>query len=505
MGLPDVALGVAVVSTPAIASVVAGLLGVSGIVAGVLAPAGPAAADIPAAHVVTAPVVPGPEGGVPRPFIGPDPVGGGASLDTLARLDGVALLDQLARLTPGEFDAFLAKNPTALDELSANPPAAAAVAEWWAGAPTAARTLLTMDLPGVLGNLEGLPYQVRDAANRAFLNDTVAGIRAQLDAGVGRAMEDELTARLVMLDSVQEALKRGPSGAARTLIALDVTGEGRAVIGIGRLEAADYITFYVPGMYVGVSQQLVDWAGNAETGLLEQREWLDRLGRDAEVATIAWIGYHTPTVVSIGSLDLAFQGRIALTRSLQGLDAVRGSAAGASGLGSGGLRAAGPVPDGPLTDATPAPFVTVVAHSYGSTAAMISLEDDDVAIDALVMVGSPGGPATNVDELKVADGNVWVAAAETDPIQLTGVYGSQPLDAGFGAHHFSVKATTDPITGEELADISGHVYYFWPGTTSVRNTALIAIDEGRYVTTDAPADVTATRVAATRGSGDGGS
>ena len=38
MGLPDVALGVAGVSTPAIASVVAGLLGVSGIVAGVLAP-----------------------------------------------------------------------------------------------------------------------------------------------------------------------------------------------------------------------------------------------------------------------------------------------------------------------------------------------------------------------------------------------------------------------------------------------------------------------------------
>jgi len=46
-----------------------------------------------------------------------------------------------------------------------------------------------------------------------------------------------------------------------------------------------------------------------------------------------------------------------------------------------------------------------------------------------------------------------------------------------------VKAMTDPITGESLADISGHVYYFWPGTTSVRNTALIAIDQGGLVTT----------------------
>jgi hypothetical protein len=42
----------------------------------------------------------------------------------------------------------------------------------------------------------------------------------------------------------------------------------------------------------------------------------------------------------------------------------------------------------------------------------------------------------------------------------------------------------DPVTGAELTDITGHVYYFWPGTTSVRNTALIAIDQGGLVSTD---------------------
>jgi len=452
-----VLLGVALLSTPAIASVVAGALGLSGI--------GAAAPVVPAAPIVA--VAPASAGiGIPEPFVGPDPVGGGSSLDLLARLDGVTLLEQLARLTPGEIDAFVAGNPAALADLAARPPAAREVASWWARVPAESRAALSLDVPGVVGNLEGLPFGVRDAANRTFLAQTIAGIHAQLDAGVGRAMEDELRKRLVMLSSVERALETGSSGAERTLIALDVEGEGRAVIGIGALESADYVTFFVPGMYVGVTQQLVDWAGNAETSLLEQRAWLERLGIEGEVATVAWIGYHTPTVVSIGSLDVAYEGRAALTRSLQGLDAVREVT---------GLRSAG---------AAHEPFVTVVAHSYGSTAAMISLGHDDVAVDALVLVGSPGGPAKTVHDLKVAGGNVWVAAADSDPIPRTGVYGNQPLDEEFGAKVFSVKGMTDPVTGERLDDISGHVYYFWPGTTAVRNTALIAIDAGDLVSTD---------------------
>jgi pimeloyl-ACP methyl ester carboxylesterase len=136
--------------------------------------------------------------------------------------------------------------------------------------------------------------------------------------------------------------------------------------------------------------------------------------------------------------------------------------------------------------------VSIVAHSYGSTAAMLALQENEVSVDSLIVVGSPGSPATNVSDLKVAGGNVWVAAADTDPVPRSGVFGSQPLDDSFGAHRFSVKAMTDPITGEKLDDITGHVYYFWPGTTSVRNTALIAIGHGELASTDdAPAKAAA--------------
>jgi pimeloyl-ACP methyl ester carboxylesterase len=137
-----------------------------------------------------------------------------------------------------------------------------------------------------------------------------------------------------------------------------------------------------------------------------------------------------------------------------------------------------------IAQAPAGPYVSIVAHSYGSTAAMLALQENDITVDALILVGSPGSPATSVDDLKVAGGNVWVAAADTDPVPRSGVFGSQPLDPDFGATHFSVRAMTDPVTGEKLDDINGHVYYFWPGTTSVRNTALIAIGHGDLATTD---------------------
>jgi pimeloyl-ACP methyl ester carboxylesterase len=459
MGQPDVLVDVtAFLATPAIAAIVSGVFGMSSSVAPVTIAT--------VSEALARPAVTSVANGIPQPFVGPDPVGG-SSLETIARLDGVRLLDRLVDLTPSDRTEFVELYPEVIGELSARPPAARDVATWWSHTPAVAREQLANDLPGVVGSLEGVPYAQRDLANRTFLAQTESGIHAQLDAGVGRAMEDELRARLNMLEAVEASLITGPSGERRSLVLLDVTGQGRAVIAVGDLSSAEYVTFFVPGMYVGVAEQLVDWTGNAETSLIEQQEWLERLGAEGDVATVAWIGYQTPTVVNIAGLDLAYQGRDVLTGSVQGLDAVRAATAQAPADG---------------------PYVSIVAHSYGSTAAMLALQENDITVDALVLVGSPGSPAKSVDDLKVAGGNVWVAAAATDPVPRSGVFGSQPLDDDFGATKFSVVATTDPITGEQLDDINGHVYYFWPGTTSVRNTALIAIGRGDLATTDtAPA------------------
>jgi len=444
----------AFLSTPVMAAVVAGVLGVSLVLSASPAVAAPA--------------------GVPQPFIGPDPVGGGSSLDTVARLDGVALLDELVRLTPSERTEFLELHPETVTQLTTAPPPAAAVTAWWDRTLPVARAALIADLPAVVGNLEGMPYAVRDRANRAFLTETVFAIHAQLDAGVGRAMEDELRTRLKMLGAVEQSLRIGESGERRSLVSLDVTGQGRAVVAVGDLAEADYVTFFVPGMYVGVADQLVDWTAWADNSQAEQEAWLERLGTPGEVATVAWIGYHTPTLVNIAGLDLAYQGRDALTGSLQGLDAVRDldTVLGAQG-------ASAPASATAALDAKP--YVTVVAHSYGSTAALMALERHTVTVDALALMGSPGSAAQSVAGLAVAHGNVFVGEAPMDPIVNSAFFGSDPGSPSYGAQRMGVGGAVDPLTHVQLAGSTGHNEYFTAGTECMRNLAMIGIDRGDLV------------------------
>ena len=185
------------------------------------------------------------------------------------------------------------------------------------------------------------------------------------------------------------------------------------------------------------------------------------------VATFAWIGYQTPNIVNVASMDLARDGEASLTASLEGLRAER-AARTVTGA------------DGTVTPG-PQPFVAVLAHSYGSTAAMLSLQDDAVSVDALAIVGSPGSPARSVNQLKVANGNVWVGAADTDPVPQTGLFGSQPLSASYGAHRFGVNGASDPVTGSALRGAVGHNDYFVTGTESLRNMVLIGINRGDLV------------------------
>ncbi len=74
-----------------------------------------------------------------------------------------------------------------------------------------------------------------------------------------------------------------------------------------------------------------------------------------------------------------------------------------------------------------------------------------------------------------------LADAALDPVASTGVFGSQPLSAAYGAHHFGVDGAVDPVTGAALSGSVGHVDYFTAGSESFRNMALIGIGQGRLV------------------------
>ncbi|MFW8745399.1 alpha/beta hydrolase, partial [Mesorhizobium japonicum] len=190
----------------------------------------------------------------------------------------------------------------------------------------------------------------------------------------------------------------------------------------------------------------------------DQRAWLDRLTPAGApvptVAVVAWFGYHTPTVADVSSLAPAREAEAAISSAVGGLRALRG---------------------------TDQPYVTIAAHSYGSTAVLLALQDGGIDVDALVVVGSPGSPARSVADLGVPDDRVWAGAADADPVPSTAVFGTSPTSRSFGAKKLGVAGGIDPITGAALAPAHLHTDYFAAGTESLRNIELIGIGRGDLV------------------------
>ena len=389
-----------------------------------------------------------------------DPAGGTARLipvdiSLLPKLNGQALLDQFALLTPATLSQFVKDHPETVSGLLAAPPAPSVVAGWWKNVSPDVRSILITKTAKLIGNLDGVPYGTRDLANRAYLSNQIATLRGQLDSGVGRGMNVEVTNHLHMLTQIDKSLVARAGDPARTLVTLDTDGSGRAAIVVGDLGSADYVSYLIPGMFFTIDGQVDDWANTATNMFHDQTAWLNRLGNHSStVATVAWIGYQTPHLLNVGGLNLADEGAVYLSNALTGLNTLR---------------------------AGNEPYVSVMAHSYGSTAAMIALQQGTVQIDALAVVGSPGSEAQSVSSLSVRGGNVYVGEAGWDPVVNTAFFGSDPGATNYGAYRMGVSGGVDVVTDASLSASYGHNEYFQPGSESMRNMALIGIGEGRMV------------------------
>lgn len=386
---------------------------------------------------------------VTSPYIGPEP-GLGPDLGTVT---GPVLLSQLGFLPAAQLDTFLRSHPQVTAQLLTNPPAAHEVSAWWAARSADFRTAFVGAAPAIAGNLNGLPTADRDVANRLLLADTVAGLESVAGSDAGRSVVNDAERRIQMLEAVEAALVP-VDGVPRMLLSLDVTGQGRAAVVVGDLATADYVSYLVPGMFFTIEGQLVDWAGIAAQVQRDGTAWLDRLGKPGSVATVAWIGYDTPNLTNIGSIDNAVLGGQALAQTIDGLMAQRA--------------------DDP-------PYTSVIAHSYGATAALSALADTDLEVDALAMLGSPGSPAQSVAELNVPDGNVWVAEAAWDPVPNSAFFGSDPGAQSYGANVLPVDGGIDGFTGQTLTESIGHLGYFAPDSESMRDLALIAVDSAELI------------------------
>ncbi|GAA2189987.1 hypothetical protein GCM10009786_25470 [Leucobacter alluvii] len=289
-----------------------------------------------------------------------------------------------------------------------HPPDPETVAANWAALEPVERERLIDEVPWVVGNLPGLPYGVRDAANRKMV---------EFYQQYPQAMTPE---QLQLLADIREILKLeadqekqfGEGRPPIQLVALDMTSEvPKAAVGYGGLDTATHTTWQVAGMNSDAHLALEGW-DEASRHVYSAQNKVS--GFSGSTATVAWLGYDTPNLPQTGdfgvlSVDAARAGAPRFAAELEGAHAAR--SVGESGL----------------------PEVNVLAHSYGTTLATFALTliGEDHPVDSLTMLGSAGLDTETVPSYDVL--RVREIATGQKAIFTTHASGDHlaPLGAGF--------------------------------------------------------------------------
>jgi hypothetical protein len=266
--------------------------------------------------------------------------------------------------------------------VAAPDPSTATVAQvrrFWAALTDGQRRALARRAPGVLGNLDGIPYRLRYAANQR--------VRAAADP-------------------------HGPPPAGQ-LLGYDPRGDGRLVLVLGDLGSAGHVAVIVPGSGWRLDQLLGPGGRRgadpiaAATALRGQ---LHRLAPAARVAVVVWLGYDPPEDVGRQAVrsDRAVAGARALIRFV---DALPGRAR-----------------------------VSLLCHSYGAVVCGRAAGDDRVG--DLVALAAPGMDVASTAGLRTS-ARVWAARVADDPIRFVPDlriggfgHGADPVAPGFGARVF---------------------------------------------------------------------
>ena len=332
------------------------------------------------------------------------------------------------------------------------------------------QTTLWETLPEIFGNLEGIPYTIRDQANRQVLKRNIRELNSHLSSLASErrealqnaghsptrpqsvllpifAEERELNAQLEIFEQINRSIQAEDGQAPRQLISLTNDQPPLAAISIGDLDTATNVTYSVAGMNSS-TKTMENWTDSTQN-------IHDEVHAGGDAATVAWIGYEAPVSPpgSLGVLhnDMAEAGGDNLAKALRGLDAVRG-------------------PENPQ--------VNVMAHSYGTTTAAFAISQPDIAVDNLILVGSAGLPdhIRNAEELNAdmvyaghardvypfidSDGGDQWAWMGRD---FSSGHGVNPMDDDFEAMTFGTDSEAegvgDPVATHSARDDDATGYY----------------------------------------------
>lgn len=303
-----------------------------------------------------------------------------------------AFLDALSGLDAGSLAEFFGENP----ELARYPLAGtgdtvwdtATVKAWWGGLDADQRAALVHNAPGVVGNLNGVPYGVRDQANRALIEDLL------VDDQVMQNTKDTL-------ENVRKSARfQKGRETSRFIVSLDISNvsvddgstynDVMAAVSVGDVDAAAKITMIVPGMNNNVDESIGSLTQTASSVYKEQK-----VSDEVQHAVVAWIGYESPQMnkiidpnvtnnsKSVWESDMAVRGSESLASFYDGLNVTKSANSDIPVHGAGQTAA--------YNDA----FVSLTSHSYGTTTAAFALTKSQTKVDNTIFYDSAGlDPAT---------------------------------------------------------------------------------------------------------------
>ncbi|MEU1486185.1 alpha/beta hydrolase [Streptomyces sp. NPDC005752] len=356
--------------------------------------------------------------------------------------------------------------------------------DWWAGLTQEQREEYLAVYPDQIGNLDGIPALVRDAANR----DNLQLLIGELE---GRDDEKSMT-QLAGLREIDRQLGAGakPGEPPMFLLGISDEGNGRAIVSYGNPDTAKHVATYVPGLNTALDK------GFAEGDLKRARDTaIGAQYYDPSSAAISWLGYDAPQAIDgLSSLAVAGEGRaVEGGRRLNEFTA--------------GLAA---------TNENDDPHLTAIGHSYGSrTVGAATQQGEGIpGVDDIVLVGSPGVGVDEAGDLGVGREHVFVGAAENDVVtkmpskQQTAAgaatalagpfayfvgdvadpgdddlwFGKDPASKAFGANRFPVDEGPGVVSRNGFS-IDAHSQYFDPvrDPASANSIALISAGHAEKV------------------------
>lgn len=317
-----------------------------------------------------------------------------SKLTTADLSGGSGFLTALERLTTDQWAALVTENPQLAWKALDDPPSPDEVAAWWERVKDSpGLAALLKKAPELFGNLDGIPFGVRDACNRAVLKKALkdpASVYEAMDPRHRPGSLDEfiretkaLNEALQEAESYKHRIPGGPQNQVVQLVHFGArNGAVTAAVSLGDLDRATNVTVNVPGAGSTLAGGLAPHL-RAGRDLARAANWENP---NATYAMVSWFGYRAPAPPEVGAPNRAWDGAKPLANFLDGLHAGR----------------PGNAPE----------RVNVTGHSYGSTTASYALKLTKYPTSTFTSHGSVGfGTGITAADLNV--GTVFATEATT--------------------------------------------------------------------------------------------